>query len=115
MGIFNDNFGKTKFTFNADNCTFINLNEYLDDHDINQIVPVKGLFINRKSKFGDRPVLITPEYKINLPKHLMKDFLMVLASHEMCTAINTGHCGFRFYTYEKEGKTCYSGTFVDID
>lgn len=111
--MFNEAFshGK-KFKFNSDDLPFTTLDEYVKT-SMDSFV-VREVFINPKAKFGARPAVVSDKFKMNLPKHFVKDIEKILATPEMIEAINNGKCGFVPETYEKDGKTYNSGKFFDI-
>lgn len=81
------------------------------------IYPIHGFYINRKSQFGDAPVIICDGYFVNCPKHLLDTVYDILASEEAIADINAGKAGFRIRTYEAKNyknKKCYSIEFVDV-
>lgn len=74
------------------------------------------LYINKKSKFGEAPVVATDDSIINLPKHLLDDVKGMISNPEAVDAINEGRVGFVPYEYEsKKYGTCYSIKWVDIE
>lgn len=75
---------------------------------------VLGMYINKKSKFGDAPVIVSEECFINLPKHLLDTVKEMLEDKELVAAINKREFGIEVYEYETNGKTCYSVNWVDM-
>lgn len=114
--MFNDKYNHSKpvFTFNADDLPYATLDEVVAENG-NKVMEVKGVFVNKKSKYGPRPVLITSTIKINLPKHFLSDVESIIKDPEAVEAINSGHCGFEPNQYQdKNGVTRNSGNFIDI-
>ena len=115
--MFNEKFSKNaaKFTFDSKGLPFVKLAEYAAENGINNIIPVKGMFTHNKSEYGEKGVIVTTTCCIDVPSHLINDIKLVRSDADMVAAVNAGHCGFKIYTYtDKNGKTRYSGTFVDI-
>lgn len=75
---------------------------------------ILGLYINKKGKFKAHPVAICSDVKVDLPEHLTERIEKILASDEMCEAIEAGKCGAEVYKYEAQGKECYSINFKDL-
>ena len=73
-----------------------------------------GLYINKKGKYKAHPVAISYDVKIDLPEHLTEKVEKILASDEMCEAIENGKCGAEIYKYEAQGKECFSINFKDV-
>ena len=113
--MFNEKFNHSaKFTFNADSLPFVNLNDIIASNG-NTTFTVRGVFINKKAKFGPRPCVISDTAKINLPNHFVDDIIEILATPEMVEAINNGKCGFTPCQYtDKNGVVRNSGNFGDI-
>ena len=114
MGHFASNYkhGKT-FNVNSDDFEFFDLKKYIEMKG-HTTITVNGVF-HYQAKYGERPVLIGDNYKINLPDHCMKDVSDILADDEAIRLINEGHCGFVTSEYQdKNGNTRYSGSFIDI-
>lgn len=77
---------------------------------------VKGLYINRKSKYGDAPVIVTDFCLVNCPKHLLDACKQMLMDDEFVSAVNAGKVGFSIYTYTNKNSTDlrYSITWIDL-
>lgn len=93
-----------------ENAPYKNLSQFSED------VPItcRGLYINHKSKFGDAPVAMVDGAYVNLPQHLTDTVKDMLHDAEVIDAINAGKVGFKVYSYENNGKTCYSVNWVDL-
>lgn len=104
--------------FNADlsDLKFIKL-ETLHENEPDEVYQVTGLYINRKSQFGDRPYLSTPNFLCDLPKFMLEDIEDMINDPEVVDEINKGIVGFRVTTYYSKTyrKKCYSITFVDYN
>lgn len=85
---------------------------YKTDGDNN--FTVRGLYINRKSKFGDSPVAIIDDVYINLPKHLIESVTEIISDSEAINSINNGTFGMNVYQYESNGNTYYSVNWIDV-
>lgn len=77
-------------------------------------IPIKGLYINHKSQYGDAPVAMADGFYLNLPKHLTDTVKDMLHDEEVVAAINSGKVAVKVYSYENNGKTCYSVNWVDL-
>jgi len=86
----------------------------LGDLEMGKPVIVRGFYFNKKSKFGKEPVALTDDAYINLPKHLSEAVEIMIDDVEAVDAINAGCVGFKPYSYDNDGKTCYSVEWVDI-
>lgn len=75
---------------------------------------ILGLYINKKGNYKAHPIAICSDVKVDLPEHLTEKVEKILASDEMCEAIEAGKCGAEIYKYEAQGKECYSINFKDL-
>lgn len=102
------------FDIDTSNFEYHNLEDIFDSVD--EVFPVRGIYINTKGKFDDRPVIATDEYYVNLPAHLTETCREILNDKRAIQAINDGVVGFTIYSYEQRrfGKTCYSIRWVDV-
>lgn len=109
-------FNKQKL-FNIDTTEFeyYSLEEMYESDD--EVYPVRGLYINKKSMYGPAPLLATDEYYVNLPEHMLDDVMNILEDRLAIADINRGVVGFKIYKYEQKrfNKICYSITWVDIN
>lgn len=111
--MFNELFsGSPKFTYNADTNKYINIRDFLQDHDKNLTYQVKGLFTT-KGKYGKRGVIVIDGFNINTPAYLVERIDQIRSNPEMVKAINDGLCGLKFRDYEKDDKIFTTVDLVD--
>ena len=100
-----------KFTFKQeDNVTYMSLEELFNMREC-KIYPVKALYINKKSMYGDSPsVVIDENTTVNLPKHLLDTVIEMINDEECVNAINNGEVKFVVYRYYEPNykRNCYS-------
>lgn len=81
-------------------------------------IKIDGLYINRKSEFGNHPVAIVCDKKIliDLPNHMTQEVEDILTDTEDIEAIKNGEVGIiaENYTSKKYKKECVGVSFVDI-
>ena len=106
----------SKFNVNTDGYKYITLQELQDPADLEKVYQLLGLYINRKSKFGESPVAIISGYFVNLPKHLTNDVKEMLSDPETVDDIKAGKCGFSIREYDDKtyNRHCYSVEWSDI-
>ena len=109
------NKSENKFTFKqGDNVNYLSLEDLFNMGE-DKIYPVKALYINKKSIFGDAPcVVINEDTTVNLPKHLTDVVIEMINDEECINAINNDEVKFSIYkyyetTYKKE---CYSVSWL---
>lgn len=89
----------------------------LYEKDKEAVYPVHGFYINRKSKFGPRPTLISDGYFVNLPSHMLDDVVDIMGDPEAVADIEAGKVGFKVRTYTSKtyNKECFGVEFVDVE
>lgn len=105
-----------KFDIDTEGFEYFNLDDLFENNGADYKYLLKGFYINKKGKFGDAPVAITPEYFVNLPQHLLDSVNEILADNEAVADINKDKVGFTIYSYndEKHNKICYSIKYEDL-
>lgn len=106
----------SKFDINTDGFKYISLQDLQDPADLEKVFPLLGIYINKKSKFGDAPVAIIQGFFVNLPKHLNDDVKEMLSDPETVDDIKAGRCGFSIREYDDKtyNRHCYSVEWCDI-
>ena len=118
MGLMNKyNKGGVLFDIDIKDYVFVDLQSLFEKAP--EIVwKVDGLYINKKSAFGEHPVAISCADKmlIDLPSHLTEDVKLILQDSEVVEAIKAGKVGFSIHKYyqEKFKKDCYGINWEDI-
>lgn len=87
------------------------------DNGAEAVYPIYGFYINKKSQYGDAPVIICDGYFVNCPKHLLDTVMDILADDNAIADINAEKVGFKIRTYEAKNyknKKCYGVEFVDM-
>ena len=81
-----------------------------------KVYTVRNLYINKKSKYGDAPVVLIDDCKtlVNLPKHLLKTVEEIREDLEVVDAINNGEVGFSVYEYDSNNGSGFSVNWEDI-
>lgn len=105
------------FNCNTEGFKYYKLSElYAEEPD--QEWQLQGLYINRKSEYGDAPVAITTDCFVNLPAYMLEEVQEMLRSAEDIEDIKAGKVGFKIETFEKEvgkkKKICYGIRWIDI-
>ena len=86
-------------------------------YEPSEIHKIEGLFINQKSKYGDRPFVAFDDiYLADLPGHMLESVRTIISTPEIVEQINNGKAGFQVYAYMSKtyNRECYSIRFVDI-
>ena len=108
------------FQCNTEGFEYFDLaNLYAGDGD-SEVYPIQGLYINKKSEYGEAPVAILLDKFVNFPQHMTDECKEILKSEEDIADIKAGLVGFKIEPYEsdkKKGKdkTCYGVKWVDLN
>lgn len=119
MGLM-DKYNKGGVTFDIDikEFTFTDLKKLAEKSTEGDVFKIDGLYINKKSSYGDHPVAIMVDWKllVDLPAHLNEDVMDILSDPDVVEAIKAGHVGFTIHKYyqEKFKKDCYGIRWEDI-
>lgn len=106
-----------KFTINTTGFSYKSLADLFNDNGADAIYPFYAVYINRKSKYGDAPVLATADFFVNIPKHTIEDCNAMLDDEETIADINAGRAGFKIYQYhdKKHNRDCFGIDWVDVE
>lgn len=119
MGVMSKyNKGNVTFEIDIKNFMFVALEELYKRDGGKTIFGIDGLYINKKSSFGEHPVAIVGEEEmlVDLPSHMTEDVKAILQDPEAVEAIRSGHVGFIVQEYEQKQfkKTCYGIRWEDV-
>ena len=73
---------------------------------------VHALFINTKSRFGESPTIVTSDFMVNAPKHLLETVKQMMCDSEVVKLINSRKVGFKIYSYRGKNGMGYSVEWV---
>ena len=104
-----------KFNFQiTDEHYYTSLNELVRQGRMDEVQVVRGMFINKKSKYGDAPIAVTPTQLVNLPKHLLGTFNDMMNDEGVVNLANAGKLGFKIYEYTGVNGIGYSINWVEL-
>lgn len=113
MGIAKFNRVNNLFTVKTDGFKFMSLKELYTGEGA--VLPIKGLYINPKGKYGASPFAAGDGYFISLPSHLLEVVRSIMDDAETVDLINAGKCGLTIRTYQSDdGAEHYTADFVDV-
>ena len=119
MGLM-DKYNKGGVTFDIDitGFTFASLEDLYNRDNGKTIFGIDGLYINKKSSFGNHPVAIVAceNMLVDFPSHMTDDIVEMLKDLEVVEAIKAGEVGFtvQSYVHKQFKKTCYGVHWEDI-
>lgn len=102
------------FQCNTEGFEYFKLVELYDEKKPDKVFKIQGLYINRKSKFGEAPVAILEDRFANLPVHMTEEVKDILKTEDDINDIKAGKVGFKIEPYQsEEGNTCYGIRWTD--
>ena len=75
---------------------------------------VRAMYINKGGKFGDEPVIVTDEFTLNAPHHLVGTVCDIINDGESTQLVNSGQVGFKLYEYKNAKGNQLGVTWVDV-
>lgn len=93
---------------------YTDLKDLANRHGLEPVYKVNALYINKKGKFGDAPVIATDTDLVNAPQHLLDTVLEVLADQASRLMIDNGEVGFKIYKYKNQYGENFGLEWVDI-
>ena len=98
---------------------FTSLADLYNNNGAGYVYLLRALFINSKNRYGDAPVAVVGEgenmVKVNLPRFMLDTVKNMLLDDEFIEAVNNKTVGFNIYPYDKDGRTCFSVSWLDVD
>ena len=78
---------------------------------------LRGIYINKKGKFGDHPVAILDDRFMDFPDYMTDEVKEILTSEEDIADIIAGRVGFTLeqYTDKNFGRECVGVRWVDLE
>ena len=82
-----------------------------------KVYKLRGLYINKKGKFGDHPVAILDDRFMDFPDYMNDEVKEILSSSEDIADIIEGKVGFTIepYTDKNFGRECYGIRWQDLE
>ena len=115
---FASKFNKTvKFDVNTEGFEYESLNDLYNNNGADTIYPLRAIYINTKSKFGDYPIFATDVCFVNAPEHMLENAKEILADKEAVQMIKDNKVGFKIYSYTstKYNRECFGIEFIDVE
>ena len=91
---------------------YTNLKNLFNHFGKDKVHIVHALFINTKSRFGYAPAIVTSDYIVNAPKHLLETVKQMMNDSEVIELINSRKVGFKIYSYRGKNGMGYSVEWV---
>ena len=79
---------------------FKKLSDLYDEKGKGFVFPVRSIYLNTKSKYGVSPVIVSDEFSVSLPAHLLNTVQDLLSQDVFYDMVNGGKVGFTVYEFE---------------
>ena len=114
MGFFDKYNGGKRFVFEMKGEPVFKKLSELYKENVNSY-PVRSIYINRKGKYGDNPVIVSDKFSVSLPTHLLNTVQDLLSQDVFYDMVNGGKVGFAVYEFESPtyGTKGYSINWVE--
>lgn len=93
---------------------YINLQTLFTTFGKDKVYTVHALFINTKSRFGEAPLIVTEDYMVNAPRHLLDTVKAMMDDKDVVNLINERKVGFKIYSYHGRNGKGYSVEWVYV-
>lgn len=91
----------------------------ISDFQENDVVCVLGMYINKKSKFGDEPIFIVEDnhrniFFVRMPNHHLETLNQIINDTELVNGVNNRECYIKIIQYfsKRFNKNCFDFEFV---
>ncbi len=88
--------------------------DLVKENGLEKVYKVNAIYINKRGKYGDEPVVVTDECIVNAPSHLVDAVKGILVDDKSVQMINDGKVGFKFYEYKNAKGDQIGLTWVDL-
>lgn len=101
MGFFDKYNGGKRFEYEmTGKPVFKKLSDLYDEKGKGFVFPVRSIYINKKSKYGESPVIVSDDFSVGLPTHLLGTVQDLLSQDKFYDMVNSGVVGFTVYEFE---------------
>lgn len=84
------------------------------ENGIEKTYIVRAMYVNKGGKFGDEPVIVTDDFILNAPTHILDTVRGVIDDGESTQLVNNGEVAFKLYEYQNKYGQQFSVTWVDV-
>lgn len=101
MGFFDKYNGGKRFAFEmTGEPVFKKLSELYSENGKDFMYTVRSIYINKKGKYGDSPVIVSDNFSVSLPTHLLGTVQDLLSQDIFYDMVNRGKVWFTIYEFE---------------
>lgn len=69
-------------------------------HGMETIYTIRAMYVNKGGRYGDEPVIVTDDFILNAPHHLVDTVRGIIDDAESAQLVNNGQAGFKLYEYQ---------------
>ena len=104
------------FDIEVENPIFKKLSEF----NTGDVLKVRGMYVNKKSNFGDSPIFIVEDlhsniFFVNMPKNHLETINTIIADSTLVQGVNNGECFIEVIQYwsKRFNKNCFDFQFIE--
>jgi len=84
-------------------------------HGIDKVYTIRAMYVNTGGKFGDEPVIVTDDFILNAPHHLVDTVRNIINDGESTQLVNSGLAAFKLYEYKNAKGNQLGVTWCDVE
>lgn len=88
--------------------------ELVAQNGIDATYVLRAMYINKGGQFGLEPVLVTDDFILNAPSHMVEKVEQIIDDGESTQLVNNGEVAFKLYEYKNKFGQQFGVTWVDV-
>ena len=86
-----------------------------NQNGIDAVYTIRAMYVNKGGKFGDEPVIVTDDFILNAPHHLVDTVRDVIDDGESTQLVNSGQAAFKLYEYKNAKGNQLGVSWCDVE
>ena len=86
-----------------------------NQNGIDAVYTIRAMYVNTGGKFGDEPVIVTDDFILNAPHHLVNTVRAIIDDGESTQLVNSGNAAFKLYEYKNAKGNQLGVTWCDVE
>lgn len=94
---------------------FVKPLDLVEQNGIDKVYTLRAMYVNKGGQFGDEPVLVTDDFILNAPHHMVEKVRAIIDDAESTQLVNASEVGFKLYEYQNKFGQQFGVTWVDVE
>ena len=94
---------------------FVKTLDLVEQNGIDAVYTIRAMYVNKGGKFGDEPVIVTDDFILNAPHHLVNVVKEIIDDGESTQLVNSGQAAFKLYEYKNAKGNQLGVTWCDVE